>query len=118
MEQNAVNAVLKNKEPYLMIQEVYELLKQIRLRANNRQLDPLLYAVKRLKEKLSVESDFGYGNDAVIACANNIAKQLRSLVDMVSKVENDDSEERINAMNRAVMNVNSLPQRRIELKRR
>ena len=50
MEQNAVNAVLKNKEPYLMIQEVYELLKQIRLRANNRQLDPLLYAVKRLKE--------------------------------------------------------------------
>ena len=118
MEQNAVNAVLKNKEPYLMIQEVYELLKQIRLRANNRQLDPLLCAVKRLKEKLSVESDFGYGNDAVIACENNIAKQLRSLVDMVSKVENDDSEESINAMNRAVMNVNSLLQRRIELKRR
>ena len=118
MEQNAVNAVLKNKEPYLMIQEVYELLKQIRLRANNRQLDPLLYAVKRLKEKLSVESDFGYGNDAVIACENNIAKQLRFLVDTVSKVENDDSEESINAMNRAVMNVNSLLQRRMELKRR
>ena len=37
---------------------------------------------------------------------------------MVSKVENDDSEESINAMNRAVMNVNSLLQRRIELKRR
>lgn len=114
----SVNAVLKNKEPYLMTQNVYELLRQIKTLSNSRKLDSLLHAVNRLKEKLYVESDFGYGNDAVIACENSIAGQLGFLTDAVGKLENDDCEERINAMNKAVMNINSLLQRRIELKRR
>ena len=114
----SVNAVLKNKEPYLMTQNVYELLRQIKTLSNSRKLDSLLHAVNRLKEKLYVESDFGYGNDAVIACENSIAGQLGFLTDAVGKLENNDCEERINAMNKAVMNINSLLQRRIELKRR
>ena len=114
----SVNAVLKNKEPYLMTQNVYELLRQIKNLSNSRKLDSLLHAINRLKEKLYVESDFGYGNDAVIACENSIAGQLGFLTDAVGKLENDDCEERINAMNKAVMNINSLLQRRIELKRR
>ena len=48
----------------------------------------------------------------------DVLEKADVIEDMVSKVENDDSEESINAMNRAVMNVNSLLQRRIELKRR
>lgn len=117
-EVKSVNAVLKNKEPYLMIQDVNDALKQASSRTDSKQMDSLLYAVKKLKERLSVESDFGYGSDAVIDCENNIAKQLSFLAENVGKVENGDTEANIKALNAAVMNINSLLQRRIELKKR
>jgi len=117
-EPNAVNAILTKKEPYLMIQDVNDALKQLKTRTSSKQLDSLLYAVKRLEEKLSVESDFGYGKGAVINCENNIARQLQFLADTIPVVENGDFEENLKAMNTAIMNINSLLRRRIELKKR
>jgi len=117
-EPNAVNAILTKKEPYLMIQDVNDALKQLKTRTSSKQLDSLLYAVKRLEEKLSVESDFGYGKGAVINCENNIARQLQFLVDTIPVIENGDFEENLKAMNTAIMNINSLLRRRIELKKR
>lgn len=117
-EPNALNAILTKKEPYLMIQNVIDDLRQVRAHNNNKQLDSLIYAVKKLEEKLSVESDFGYGKNAVISCENNIARQIQFLVDIAPCVENGDFEENINAMNTAIMNINSLLRRRIELKKR
>lgn len=115
---DAPNAILTKKEPYLMIQDVVDALKQVKKRSSSKQLDSLIYAVKRLEEKLSVESDFGYGNTAVIHCENNIANQLQFLLDTVSCVENGNFEQNLDAMSTAVTNINSLLRKRIELKKR
>lgn len=117
-EPNATNAILTKKEPYLMIQDVTDALKQLKTRRSSHQLDSLMYSVKKLEEKLSVESDFGYGKSAVINCENNIARQIQFLLDTVPCVENGDFEGNLKAMNTAVMNINSLLRKRIELKKR
>ena len=117
-EPNAPNAILTKKEPYLIIQNVIDVLKQVKAHNQSKQLDSLIYAVKKLEEKLSVESDFGYGKNAVIICENNIARQILFLVDTAPCVENGNLEENIKAMNTAIMNINSLLRRRIELKKR
>lgn len=117
-EPSAPNAILTKKEPYLMIQDVIETLKQVKTHTSSQQLDSLIYAIKRLEEKLSVESDFGYGKNTVISCENNIARQIQFLVDTARCVENGDFEENLKAMNVAIMNINSLLRRRIELKKR
>lgn len=117
-EPNAPNAVLTKKEPYLMIQDVMDQLKLVKAQRNSKQLDSLIYAVKKLEERLSVESDFGYGKDAVINCENNIAQQLQFLLDTAPYIENGNFEENLKAMNAAVMNINALLRRRIELKKR
>lgn len=117
-EPNAANAILTKEEPYLMIQDVTSALKQLKTRRSSRQLDSLIYSVKKLEEKLSVESDFGYGKSPVITCENNIARQIQFLLDTVPCIENGDFEENLKAMNTAVMNINSLLRKRIELKKR
>lgn len=117
-ETSAPNAILTKKEPYLMIQTVVDALKQVKTHSHNKQLDSLIYSIKKLEEKLSVESDFGYGQNAVISCENNIARQIQFLVDIAPCIENGDFEENIKAMNTAIMNINSLLRRRIELKKR
>ncbi len=117
-EPNATKAILTKKEPYLLVRDVNDALKQMKMRRNSKQLDSLIYAVKKLEEKLSVESDFGYGKSTVIECENNIARQIQFLLDTVPYVENGDFEENLKAMNTAVMNVNSLLRKRIELKKR
>lgn len=117
-ELNEANAILIKKEPYLMIQDVSGFLKQLKARTSSQQLDALLYEVKRLEEKLSLESDFGYGNITVIHCENDIAKQLQFLIDAIPNVENGDLGENLNVINTSVMNINSLLRRRMELKKR
>lgn len=116
-EPNAVNAILTKKEPYLMIQDIRDILKQVKMRRNSKQLDSLIYAIKKLEERLSVESDFGYGKSSVINCENNIAKQMQFILDTVPYVENGDFDENLKAMNVAVANINSLLRRRVELKK-
>ncbi|WP_279155528.1 serine/threonine-protein kinase [Thomasclavelia cocleata] len=115
---NATNAILTKKEPYLMIQDVTDALKQLKTRRSSHQLDSLIYSMKKLEEKLSVESDFGYEKSAVINCENNIARQIQFLLDTVFCVENGDFEENLKAINTTVMNINSLLRRRIELKKK
>lgn len=117
-EPNATNAILTKKEPYLMIQDVTDTLRQLKARKSSKQLDSLIYSVKKLEEKLSVESDFGYGKSAVINCENNIARQIQFLLDTVPCIENGDFEENLKAMNTVVMNINSLLRKRIELKKK
>lgn len=117
-EPNAINAIFTKKEPYLLMQDVMDLLKQVRVRNNSKQLESLIYAVKKLEEKLSVESDFGYGKGAVINCENNIAQQIQFLLEVSKHIEDGDFEENINAMNMAVANINSLLRKRIELKKK
>lgn len=117
-EPNAQNAILTKKEPYLMIQDVTDALKQVKVHNHSEQLESLIYSVKKLEERLSVESDFGYGKNAVTSCENNIARQIQFLIDIAPCIENGNFEENLKAMNTAIMNINSLLRRRIELKKR
>lgn len=110
--------ILTKKEPYLMVQGVSDILKQVKMRRSSKQLDALIYTIKILEEKLSVESDFGYGNSNVINCENSIARQIQFLLDIVPYVENGDFDENLNVMSVAVASINSLLRRRAELKKR
>lgn len=117
-EPNNLEALLTNKEPYLLIQDIKDSLKQVKMHQSSKQLDSLIYAVKKLEEKLSVESDFGYGKKSVISCENDIARQIQFLLDTIPCMENGNFDENLSAMNSAVMNINSLLHRRTELKKK
>ena len=117
-EPTASNAILNKKEPYLMMLDASCTLNQLKLYKNSKQLDAVVYAVKVLAEKLSVESDFGYGSNDVISCENSIAKQIQFLTETVSCIENGDLDINLDAVNMAVMNINYLLYRRTELKKR
>lgn len=82
-------------------------------------LDNLFYSsVVLCREKLAVESDFGSGEQLIIDCENNIAKQIQFLQNAVSNIERGDFEERLKAMSIAVMNADALLRKRIELKKK
>ena len=115
---NAKNAILTKKEPYFMIQNVNNILKNNQPRGNHKELDLLIYRIKCLEEKLSVESDFGYGNDAVINCENKITKELKLLLDIITNVDSDFDSESIQKLNTVIGNINLLLHKRTELKKR
>lgn len=115
---NASNAIFIKKEPYLAIQDLSAKLKVIGLKINNREFDDLCRTVKLLEERLSIESDFGYGKGSIISCENNIAEQIQFLLDSCQNLETDNMTETVQAMNIALSNINSLLRRRIELKKK
>lgn len=102
----------------MMIRDVTDGLKQLKVRTDSKQLDTLIYSVKKLEEKLSVESDFGCGTDLVIRCENDIAGQIQFLHDTISSMDEGNMEDMSDAMNTAVLNINSLLRKRTELKKR
>ncbi len=117
-EPDATNALLIKKEPYLLIQDIMAELKKSKQRIYNKELDAFIYSIKRLEERLSVESDFGYGREAVLRCENNIAKQLQFLLDSVPCLEEDNMADSLPVLREAVFNIESLLRRRTELKKR
>lgn len=117
-EPDAKNAILVKKEAYLLVQDITAALKIESQKSKGRDLNLLMDSVKRLEEKLFVESDFGYGKEAVINCENNIARQLEYLLDSVPHISSGNMEENIAELSKVVINVNSLLRKRTELKRR
>ncbi len=117
-EPNATNAILVKKEAYLLVQDISEALKLEYQKNKSKDINTLLTSVKRLEEKLSVESDFGYGKNNVINCENMIARQLQYLSESVPYISTGNVSENIAEMNKAVLNINSLLRKRIELKKK
>lgn len=115
---NSANAILTMKEPYLLLKDICYALKQIKDKHNIEEFNILFISLKRLEERVSVESDFGYGNNRVISCENDIAIQLQLLRDLIFNIERGDIMENIHAMSTIISNVNYLLCRRIELKKR
>lgn len=109
---NSPNAIFRGKEAYHAMLDVQDGLKQLRSRYPNKQLDELLYLVKTLEEKLSIEQDFGCGDDATTRCENNIAKQIEYLLDTLSAIEEQNLDECINAMHIAAEHISALLRRR------
>lgn len=114
----AVNAILVKREPYLLACDVQDSLKAIQTYVKYDEFLSLLYAVKCLVEKLSVESDFGCGNISVTTCENNIAKQLQVLSELANHVDKGNAAETMERMQLTVNSICSLLSRRAELKKK
>lgn len=117
-EPNAVDALLVKKEPYLMAQDIVAALKEVALTNKDVELKKFISSVKRLEERLSVESDFGYGKPSVINCENEIARQLQYILESVPYITSGDMSANIMELNKALTNINSLLRKRTELKKR
>lgn len=117
-EQNALNAILVKKEPYLLAQDIVAEIKKVELGKDNKEFKQFGESVKRLEERLSVESDFGIGKPSVIKCENEIAKQLQYILENVPNITSGDVYANTNELSKAVTNINSLMRKRIELKRK
>lgn len=135
---NVVKLAHKKEELYHMIRGVNDSLKGLRSQMRGEQLDNLMYDIKEnlvsqtrgkrlddllydikvLEERLSSESDFGYGGGYVINCENNIAMQTNYMVDVVAEICDENCDESIQSMNVAIMNINSLLKKRAELLKR
>ena len=117
-EPNAVDALLVKKEPYLMVQDIAAGLKEVALTNKDVELKKFISSVKRLEERLSIESDFGYGKSSVINCENEIARQLQYILESVPYITSGDMSANIMELNKALTNINSLLRKRTELKKR
>ena len=71
-----------------------------------------------MEEKVSVESDFGYGDRFVIDCEINIIKQLQFILKQISQMEKDTLEKKIKEIHVAVINIDDLLQERTILKKK
>lgn len=111
------DAVFTKKEPYFLMRDISRCLEKIEMRRKSDELDTLIYAVKSLEEKLFVESDFGYGNEEVIKCENEIAKQLSFLFDAMQNLETGNFSNNISTVSRVVLDINFLLKYRTDLKR-
>lgn len=117
-EPNTGEAILIKKEAYFLAQDITEALKLEYQKNKNKEINTLLIKAKRIEEKLSVESDFGYGENTVINCENDIARQLRYMLDLVPYISTDDRSKNISELNKTILNINSLLKKRMELKKK
>ncbi len=117
-QHSALNAIFIDREPYFAIQDLDAKLKVIRLKINCDELEEFYKSVKQLEEHLSIESDFGYGDDSIISCENDIASQIQFLLASYSNIEAGNVTSSIQPLNEAILNINTLLQRRTELKKK
>ena len=115
---NSINANMKKNDPYIFIQDISESIKLIKLRRSGTELDNFIYSLKRLEDRLSLESDFGYGDNHVINCENKIAERLQALKNSVSNIEKGNFIENISKLNNIVTEINSMLLQRVNLKKK
>lgn len=111
------NAILIMNEPYLLINKIYNKIKYACSEYDYEELNSILYSVKCLKEKLSVESDFGFGDNSIIICENNIAKLLQNLLSISNNIDDINLYNYIKEAKFIIENINSNLVERTELKK-
>lgn len=74
--------------------------------------------MKKLKERLSIESDFGYGDSTVIDCENSIAQKLDTLKMVANSLDEENLESKVETMNHNIKSINLLLKKRVELKKK
>ena len=84
----------------------------------NGEIDALIYEVRIIREKISVESDFGHGNSSVIECENRIVLQFQNLLKLAENFLENDIKGNIREANEAIEDINLLLKMRTELKKR
>ena len=109
------NAVLIKKEPYIMVQTSLDILRQY---PTTDKLEEAINSVKKLAERLAIESDFGHGDSNIIDCEKNIATLLNSLSTFAKNFRIGDSAENAEKIAEIVKNLNSLLSLRSNLEKR
>ncbi|WP_068675038.1 hypothetical protein [Oceanobacillus sp. Castelsardo] len=110
-------SILKGKQAYYIVLEIASALELLMDKEENAQLKPLVEKVKRLEERLKIETDFGYGNRSVIHLENDISTYLINIKKQLSNLEASDAVS-ISEIENHVLKINELLHRRTELKRR
>lgn len=114
-EKFADNAVMIKNEPYIAVQTVLDILKQ---NPKQEHLEEVIFAVKKLSDRLAIESDFGRGDSNVTDCENNIATLLNSLSTFAENFQAGDPSENAEKIMEVVKNLNSLLSLRSNLEKR
>ena len=88
-EPDDVNLVDTRKKLYFMLEDTNAALRQTEIYMRGNQLDSLTSAIKRLSEKMSVETDFGYGDSDVISCEKCVAEHIHTLLKKVQRIREE-----------------------------
>lgn len=76
-------AILKDREPFFLVEQIYETLRENEDFQNNHEGREILCFLNILKQKLSVERDFGRGSKKITIYENEIACELNKLQTLV-----------------------------------
>lgn len=116
-EPDSKNAILVKKEAYFLACDIFDSLELLKV-SNNEEIKSLKISMKKLKERLSIESDFGYGDSTVIDCENSIAQKLYTLKMVANSLDEENLESKVETMNHNIKSVNLLLKKRVELKKK
>jgi serine/threonine protein kinase len=113
-----VQRTLQGKDAYNIVSDIYADVKLLKQRNGGRYAEALFYNLKKLEEKLAVDSDFGIGEARIIDCETEISKRLDILRESLHNAEKGNLRVNINNMNTIVTEISDLLKRRTELKNR
>ena len=116
-EPDSKNAILVKKEAYFLACDIFDSLELLKV-SNNEEIKSLKISMKKLKERLSIESDFGYGDSTVIDCENSIAQKLDTLKMVANSLDEENLESKVETMNHNIKSINLLLKKRVELKKK
>lgn len=105
------------KDLYLMTQKIVNILKNKKTSIKNKELNSLIDDVNQLEERLSVESDFGYGNEIVIDCENDIKNHIEIVLNLATNIEDESYKENIKLISTEILTINDLLYKRTEFKK-
>ena len=106
------NAALIKNEPYVAVQNVLDVLRQY---PTTDKLEEVINSVKKLADRLAVESSFGRGDSNITDCEKNIATLLSTFAE---NFQVGDSAENAEKIMDVVKNLNSLLSLRTNLEKR
>lgn len=108
-------AILKDGDPYFIIKEVYDTLnEEVNFQQDNEKRK-ILYSLKLLKVKLSVEKDFGRGSTKITELENTIACELNQLQNLV--LNHELQEKDWLKLQRLINGINEMMEKRSEWKK-
>lgn len=115
----AEGAVLKGKDAYYLMMKISSDMKEIQRKFNQPEISKLSYDVKRLDEKMSIESDFGCSNFMVTDIENEIVQYLYFIQDTIkSIIMSNNIDGKIEIIESYITKISMLLKQRTEMKKR
>ena len=110
------NTKLVKKEAYYRSLDIQKALDK--LQEDNPEIEELKRMGQRLVEKLSVESDFGYGKKEVIECETDIYVKLSYIKETIPRISREMNKEDYDGVKEAFSDIISMLRKRSEMKKK